>query len=279
MTRNQIDEIGSWSESKLELLRKYLEAYTSIMRGQTWCRNGYHYIDAFAGTGKPKAKDEERYIDGSPRVALKIHYPFHSYTFIEIKDWRIHMLENLKKEFSDHNIRIKKGDCNTIIINEIVKEIRYENFNRGIIFLDPFGMNIEWDTIQYIADTKALEIFLNLPLMAINRSVLLKNAYRLTNTQTERMNHFWGTSDWRKEVYEKIPTLFGPEIKKIPQAGKKLGKLFKARLNEVFPEVSEPVVMNNSKHVPLYCLFFAGHKSAGKKIAQDIFKHYERLGN
>jgi hypothetical protein len=47
----------------------------------------------------PKAKDEERYIDGSPRVALKISPPFRSYIFIEKEDWRVDKLKELQDEF------------------------------------------------------------------------------------------------------------------------------------------------------------------------------------
>ena len=79
----KVDKIGRWSEGKLNLLGKYLNSYTNIMKGQAWCKNGYYYVDAFAGTGKPRSKDEERYIDGSPLVALKIKHPFKSYIFIE----------------------------------------------------------------------------------------------------------------------------------------------------------------------------------------------------
>jgi len=35
---NQDDRIGPWSEDKLWLLSKYLDAYTNIMQGQSWCR-------------------------------------------------------------------------------------------------------------------------------------------------------------------------------------------------------------------------------------------------
>ena len=54
------------------------------MKNRDWCK-GYYYIDAFAGTGKPQAKDEERFIDGSPRCALTIQNPFTGYFFIEKK--------------------------------------------------------------------------------------------------------------------------------------------------------------------------------------------------
>lgn len=275
----QDDVIGPWSEGKLQLLKKYLQAYTVIMQGQKWCRNGYHYIDAFAGTGKPRARDEERYIDGSPRVALTIQHPFHSYTFIEKTPWRVQRLRELADEFPDRDIRIREGNCNCIITTEVTPRIRYERFNRGLIFLDPFGMDTEWFTIEQIAETRALEIFMNFPVMALNRAVLPNDPNALTEAQIERMNRFWGSPEWRGDVYEEVPTLFGPvETKTHRTTGQRLGRLFKKRSEEVFPYVIEPLVMTNSKNAPLHCLIFAGHKQKASGIVQDIFRRYERLG-
>ncbi len=274
----QNDIIGPWSEDKLQLLGKYLHAYTVIMKDQQWCR-GYHYIDAFTGTGKSRARDEERYIDGSPRVALTIQHPFHSYTFIEKTSWRVHRLRELEDEFPDQDIRIREGDCNRIITTEITPRIHYERFNRGLIFLDPFGMDTEWSTIEQIAETRALEIFMNLPVMALNHTVLPNDPNALTEAQIERMNRFWGTTEWRGDIYEEMPTLFGPVEMKIRRTtGQRLGRLFKKRLEEVFPYATDPLVMTNSKNAPLYCLIFAGHKSTGAKIVREIRQRYERLG-
>jgi three-Cys-motif partner protein len=275
----QNDIIGPWSEDKLELLRKYLHAYTLIMRGQDWCRNGYHYIDAFAGTGKPRARDEERYIDGSPRVALTVRYPFHSYTFIEKTPWRVRRLRELQTEFPQRDIRIYEGDCNQLITTEITPRIRYERFNRGLIFLDPFGMDTEWSTIEQIAETRALEVFVNFPAMALNRTVLPNDPYALTEAQIERMNRFWGSTEWRGDIYEQVSTLFGPvEMKARRTTGQRLGQLFKQRLEEIFPCVTEPLVMANSRNAPLYCLILAGHNETGVKIVRGIFEGYKRLG-
>lgn len=273
----KVDQIGKWSEEKLNLLGKYLHSYTNIMKGQACFKNGYYYIDAFAGTGKPKSKDEERYIDGSPIVALKLKHPFKSYIFIEQESWRIEKLRKLKEEFRNADIEIKEGDCNKIIDEEIITKIRYENFNRGIIFLDPFGMDIEWPTIENIAKTRALEIFMNFPIMAINRSILINNPEKLTKDRIGRMNKLWGSSNWMGDIYKETPDLFGPRVEKVPQTGKSLGNLFKNRLKEVFPEVTFPLVMKNSNNAPLYCLIFAGHNSTGKKIVENIFKGFESL--
>jgi hypothetical protein len=67
-------------------------------------------------------------------------------------------------------------------------------------------------------------------------------------------------------------------MKMRPTTGKRLGQLFKRRLGEIFPHVTEPLVMNNSRNAPLYCLIFAGHNPTGVKIVQQIFQRYERLG-
>ena len=276
----QQDIIGPWSESKLRLLGKYLRAYTAIMRQQDWCRNGYHYVDAFAGSGRSRARDEERYVDGSPRVALTIEHPFSSYTFIERTRWRIQRLRELETDFPNRDIRIREGDCNRIITTEITPNVRYELYSRGLIFLDPFSMDAEWSTIERIAETQALEIFMNFPVMALNRTALPNDPNALTEAQIERMNRFWGSSDWRGDIYAEVQTLFAEpvEMKIRRTTGRRLGRLFRERLKEVFPYVTRPLVMTNSRNAPLYCLMLAGHNEKGAKIVRDIFQRYERLG-
>jgi three-Cys-motif partner protein len=67
------DIIGKWSEEKLDLLEKYLKAYSVIMNRQkeTWLR-AYYYIDAFAGSVRPKAKDDEqRYSLSTVRIQIE----------------------------------------------------------------------------------------------------------------------------------------------------------------------------------------------------------------
>ncbi|MGA9350424.1 MAG: three-Cys-motif partner protein TcmP [Anaerolineae bacterium] len=191
----------------------------------------------------------------------------------------VQRLRELEDEFPDRGIRILEGDCNHIITTEITPRIRYERFNRGLIFLDPFGMDAEWSTIGQIAETQALEIFLNFPVMALNRTVLPNDPNALTEVQIERMNRFWGSTEWRADIYEEVPTLFGPVEMKIRRTtGQRLGRLFKKRLEEVFPHVTNPLVVTNSKNAPLYCLILAGHDPTGVKIVREIFQRYERLG-
>jgi three-Cys-motif partner protein len=46
----------SWTQDKLDRVRKYLVAYSTIMKSQ---RYRYAYIDGFAGTGYHEPKSDE----------------------------------------------------------------------------------------------------------------------------------------------------------------------------------------------------------------------------
>ena len=69
---------GRWTEQKLEILRRYLDAYTTALKNQGFRLT---YVDAFAGEGywRPRSEyasedyeDFRDMRDGSPRIALEI---------------------------------------------------------------------------------------------------------------------------------------------------------------------------------------------------------------
>ncbi len=175
----QIDEVGQWAQRKLGLLGDYLHPYTTIMKGQKWCK-GYHYIDAFAGSGRSKLREVQRFIDGSPRIALNVQHPFTSCTFIEQEPRRVAQLEALPIEYPAATILVRQGDCNDVLTNEVAPQITFASRQRAVVFLDPFTMNLDWATIAALATTRAIEIFMNIPTMAVNRGVLHNNTTKVT---------------------------------------------------------------------------------------------------
>ena len=241
------DVIGSWSVQKLKLLEKYLAAYLKVLANQSWCQ-GYEYIDAFAGTGKPKTKDEEKYVDGSPGIALGLDPAFTKYHFIEKSDWRVKKLEKITKEFEDRNVEIYQGDCNSVLQKHILPTLPYSSFKRAIAFLDPFGMELQWKTMKAVADAKTVEIMLNFPAMAINREILRKRPELIPKDKKLKMSQFWGTDNWTVDLYDEEQTLFGPELVKKKQSGKEFGLVFKNRLERVFTHCSFSVLLANSNN-------------------------------
>jgi three-Cys-motif partner protein len=75
MTTLKFDEIGYWSEVKLEIVKKYASAYSTILASQQYIKK-YLYIDAFAGAGTHISKRTGEFVPGSPMNALLIQPPF-----------------------------------------------------------------------------------------------------------------------------------------------------------------------------------------------------------
>src|SRR5215831_19396893 len=78
----QFDEIGYWSELKLEIVEKYGAAYTKAFSIAGKGLKKY-YIDAFSGPGVHLSKRTKSQIEGSPARALKVSPPFDAFYFID----------------------------------------------------------------------------------------------------------------------------------------------------------------------------------------------------
>jgi len=77
----KFDEIGYWSEVKLDIVKKYAAAYSKILDSQG--KFTHVYIDAFSGAGVHISKTTRGIVSGSPINALEIETPFSQYHFID----------------------------------------------------------------------------------------------------------------------------------------------------------------------------------------------------
>jgi len=273
----ELDKIGEWSEIKLDIIKEYAHAFTTIMKNQDWCK-GYLYIDAFAGPGVHISRKTGRLILGSPLNALEIENPFTEYHYIDIDKEKTKVLNRLTHDIP--NIKIYEGDSNEILRKDILPLLTYETRKRALCILDPYGLHLHWETIVVAAKLKTIEILLNFPLMDMNRNVLHKDLLSADLEQIERMDIFCGSNEWQEILYEKDKqmSLFGDTYKvKVVNSNIKLGAWFKKeRLEKAagFKFVPEPVLMRNSKGGPLFFLFFASHNETGKKIVNGIINKY-----
>ncbi len=186
----KIDEVGYWSELKLEIIKKYASAYSTILAAQKSALD-HHYIDAFAGAGIHLAKRTGEFIPGSPLNALNIVLPFKFHHLIDLDGKRVKNLREMTKNRSD--VRVYKGDCNAVLLEKVFPEVRYENYRRALCILDPYELNPNWKVVAKAGEMKSIEIFLNFMVMDMNMNVLWKNPNAVAPAQIERMNRFW----WR----------------------------------------------------------------------------------
>ena len=265
----RIDEVGYWTEIKLDILREYAGPYSRILRSKGFT---YLYIDAFAGAGEHISKTTGELIAGSPTIALGIEPPFYEYHFIDLDRTKATALE---ERFGDRpNVFIYAEDCNNILLHEIIPKVRYDDYRRALCLLDPYGLHLDWKVILAAGKSRTIEIFLNFPVMDMNMNVLWHDTTGVRPDQVERMNSFWGDESWRECAYTAEPTLFGDEEKKADI--EIVAEAFRNRLEDLagFQYVPQPLPMRNSRNVIVYYLFFAAHQPVARSIVTDIFNKY-----
>jgi three-Cys-motif partner protein len=80
--RFKFDEIGDWSELKLEIVEKYGAAYTKAFAKTPNLKK--YYIDAFSGAGIHVSRKTKTPVEGSPARALRVTPPFDAFYFIDL---------------------------------------------------------------------------------------------------------------------------------------------------------------------------------------------------
>jgi three-Cys-motif partner protein len=154
---------GPRTECKLEALHDYLVQYQLIFKRNPRARTVY--VDAFAGTGERDGAEREEgpglfghdeeirgYQEGSVRKALSIDNKFDQYIFVENKPTHAAALKKLiASEFSSLSDRctIEQEDANTWLQGWC--RTQHWSRQRAVVFLDPYGMNVDWQTMEAIA--------------------------------------------------------------------------------------------------------------------------------
>jgi len=266
------DDIGYWTEVKLDIVKEYAKAYSTILASQ---RLSHAYIDAFAGSGVHLARDTHEFVTGSPLNALRIEPPFHDYFLIDLDGDKVEQLRAFPEVKRRLEVHLIHGDCNLILLKEVFPKVKYEDFRRALCVLDPYGLHLNWEVIEIAGQMKSIEIFLNFPIMDMNRNALWRRPERASSESQGRMTAFWGDDSWRGAAYRKQPTLFGDE-EEVKLGNKQVLDAFRARLKSVagFGYVPDPLPMRNAKNAVVYYLFFASHKPVAHKIVNDIFNKY-----
>jgi len=271
------DQIGYWSEVKLDIIREYAAAYSQILSAQ---KNLYHiYIDAFAGAGIHISKTSGEFVQGSPLNALLVKPPFREYHFIDLHRQKVAALETLAKERQD--VRIYHGDCNSVLLDKVLPQAKWEDYRRALCILDPYGLHLDWKVIATAGRMQSVDVFLNFPVADINRNVLWRDRKGVSPDQTRRMNRFWGDDSWKQVAYKPSSQteLWGPPVEE-KASNEAVAEAFRKRLREVagFTNVPKPIAMRNTQNAVVYYLYFASQKPVAESIVRHIFAKYGDRG-
>jgi three-Cys-motif partner protein len=266
----KFDQIGDWSELKLEIVEKYGAAYTKAFTNQHGIKK--FYIDAFSGAGLHVSKRTGKQVEGSPARALKVTPRFDHFYFIDLDKGKTEHLNTLCRNRTD--VDIHTGDASRYLSQSVLPKIDYRKFNRALCLLDPYGLHLDWEVIAQAGQSGAVDLFLNFPVMDMNRNAIWRNPDKTPQDGINRMTKFWGDQSWRQVAYGNHPqgNLFSkPDV--VKQSNNAIVRAFQQRLKSVagFAFVPDPLPMRNSTNAVVYYVCFASQKPVAQKIIESIF--------
>lgn len=296
---------GSWTEVKLDAIAAYLSYYNNVLRTQPREDQPFRrwYVDAFAGSGTRTAEitrggllegspveKEKIELAGSAVRALDVHPKFDQLIFIEGHRGRFNDLSRVKSAYQGRNIECRQGDANTeltrIFQSRPWKTASGKNWtDRAVVFLDPYGMNVEWSTLETLAATKAVDVWYLFPLEGVNRQ-LAHQLDRVDEHKRLRLDQIFGTANWQTELYETYVerNLFDFVTEKTGRIvdKKQIEQYAIQRLRTIFSYVSEPLPLVNEADRQLFSLLCLANPATDaasaliKKGVRWVFKHYGR---
>lgn len=207
------------TRQKLETVQRYLKAFTTALKKQDF---ELLYIDACAGSGSSvprssadaKARDAtqnplwesaeplidtDNIIVGSAVRALGIDPPFDRYLFNDVKKSNVEALKKQVAENFSHlanRVHVTRFDANEMLAR-ICENTNWKS-TRAVVFIDPFGLQINYETIQRLAATKAIDLWYLVPVFAMYRQV--RGDGIVLEDGGPRVDAALGTSDWRNVV-------------------------------------------------------------------------------
>jgi three-Cys-motif partner protein len=199
---------GAWSAKKLDCVSSYLERYQTSLKNKNF---ETVYIDAFCGDGLQKVADTQdqmflgearQFMRGSAQRAVELEVPFHRYHFIGKSKQSLAQLEALLTELRPDlvdRMNWHAGDVN-VELPRIIRSLTWRT--RAVVFADPFGMQVDWETIKAVAACEWIDFWYLVPTgLALNR--MATKSGKMPKSWSDRLDRFLGDKDWRTRWYRR----------------------------------------------------------------------------
>lgn len=256
--------IGPWAQDKYRYVGTYAQMFATGMKNK-WPRRVY--LDLFAGPGYSKVRDTGRVVLGSPLIALNLPDLFDAYVFSDENTAALEALRTRVARLGSHPpVTYIPGDANAAVSR--VVEVMSSSAMKGALsfcFLDPYKLNIHFETVRRIADGKPVDFLILLALYVdANRNIQWYIA-----DENPTIDRFLGDQTWRGRwkpaqregvtIVEFLAKEYSDRMSQIGYLPMTLGDMVKVRTHE--------------KNLPLYFLaFFSRHKQ-GLKFWGEVRKY------
>lgn len=272
-------EIGEWSVLKNEIIDQYTQAYLTIMNAQPWCR-GTLYVDAFAGATLNRNRKTQELVPGSAKRALEKELKFSEYYFVDTNPIRVEGLKSLAE--GNPNVRVFHQDGNRILLDTVIPRLQFQERRRGFVLLDPYGLQLEWQVVRSLGQTRSADVAINFPTMDINRNSARREQAAIDEANAARMTKWWGDESWIERFYGPGPKWLHGESgnRKIVNNADIVG-IYRQRLLDEgsFDFVTDPLPMKNSQNAVLYYILMASNNETAVHIMNQVLDKYRKPRN
>jgi len=258
------NDIGPWAEEKYQYVGMYAQLFSTGMKNK-WPHR--IYLDLFSGPGYSKVRETNRVVLGSPMIALSLPDRFDSYVFA---DENSESLDALRTRVSRLGLSVTPtyipGDANETVgrVLEVISKTPSKS-TLSFCFLDPYKLNLHFETVQRIAEGRAVDFLILLALYVdANRNV---SFYVAEGNRT--IDLFLGDAHWR------------PRWKAVERGGKTivefLASEYSTRMRQIgyLPMSIEDMVKirTHDRRLPLYYLAFFSKHETGLKFWEEVRKY------
>lgn len=177
---------GEWAILKHAILAYYTDLYTNIIKKYF---DKAYYFDLFAGPGLNKIDDFNLISFGSPLIADRVpRKKFDKLYLFEVKPEYAEALRKLLPY-----AKIIFGDVNGTEFKNIIESLCSVPSVHFLAFVDPEGLEIEWETLQHLFQFTG-DIIINCQCTGIARYALKRDK---TPADIKKLQRFFGTDEWK----------------------------------------------------------------------------------
>jgi three-Cys-motif partner protein len=140
--------------------------------------------------------DTDEIIVGSAIRALGVNPPFHRYLLNDVKQSNVEALRRSVNEDFPHladRVQLTTLDANRML-QDLCASTNWKE-TRAVVFLDPFGLQINYETLKLLGATKAVDVWYLVPVFAMYRQV--SGDGQINPDGGPRVDAALGTTVWR----------------------------------------------------------------------------------
>jgi three-Cys-motif partner protein len=246
-------DAASWTEEKLMILHAYLNAFAKACQRA----GGWYGLDLFAGTGLNWSTTRDTPVNGSALIALEAEAP--KATKVITAEKHPGAFEALAERTKCYGDRVAcfNHDANDIVVDMLALVPKGAP---AFAFLDPEGSELEWSTVEAIAEHKRGESRFKVEQLILFPTDM--GFVRLAPDHPELVTRIYGHDRW-KEIYERRSAgLISAE-----QARGEYVRLYADGFSKLGYATVLDRQITKQNGSPMYFLIFATDNDAGERAA------------